>query len=117
MQAFLAVAAWAAAVPAQTPTTTSPSAASDYSKRVVAFLNDNDVVTRQQLGEYLIDRYGAEKLELLINRRIIEHACRRGAEHRSVTIPRSNWPLQCRRSPMAGRRRCSAGGSRSNRRS
>ncbi len=48
---------------------------SDYSRRVVAYLYDNEPVTREQFGEYLIERY-ADKLELLINKRIIDDACR-----------------------------------------
>jgi hypothetical protein len=64
-----------AAVPAQ-PAATPPASASDYGRRPVAFLHDNEAVTREQLGEYLIARYGAEKLPLLINKIIIEEACR-----------------------------------------
>ncbi len=48
---------------------------SDYSRRVVAYLYDNEPVTREQFGEYLIERY-PDKLELLINKRIIDDACR-----------------------------------------
>jgi hypothetical protein len=49
---------------------------SDYSKRVVANIYGTEYVTREELGEYLIARYGADKLELLVNRRIIDAACR-----------------------------------------
>src|SRR5581483_9832197 len=56
------------------PTDTAPR--SDYDQRVVAYINENEPVSRHQLGEYLIARGGAEKLELLINRRIIDRACR-----------------------------------------
>ncbi len=63
-------AAKSAAVPA--PAAQPPS---DYSRRVVAYLYDNEPVTREQFGEYLIDRH-ADKLELLINKRIIDDACR-----------------------------------------
>ena len=49
---------------------------SDYAQRPVAFLHGNEAVTREQLGEYLIARLGAEKLPLLINKIIIEEACR-----------------------------------------
>ena len=65
----------AAAAPAlAAPAPTAPP--SDYSQRPVAFLHDNEVVTREQLGEYLIARYGADKLQLLINKLLIEEACR-----------------------------------------
>jgi PPIC-type PPIASE domain len=56
-----------------TPPTASPS---DYGQRPVAFLHGNEAITREQLGEYLIARFGAEKLPLLINKIIIEEACR-----------------------------------------
>jgi hypothetical protein len=48
---------------------------SDYSRRVVAYIFGNRAITREELGEYLIERIGAERLEFLVNRRIIEMAC------------------------------------------
>ena len=48
----------------------------NYDKRVVAYIYDNIPITREELGEYLIARFGAERLEFLINRRIVELACR-----------------------------------------
>src|SRR5262245_23828600 len=45
---------------------------SDYSRRVVAYIFGNRPITREELGEYLIERVGAERLEFLVNRRIIE---------------------------------------------
>jgi parvulin-like peptidyl-prolyl isomerase len=62
----------------QTTTPHRPAATqspSDYSRRVVAFLYDSEPVTREQLGDYLIERH-ADKLERLINKRIIDDACR-----------------------------------------
>jgi parvulin-like peptidyl-prolyl isomerase len=59
--------------PVLPPIVTGP--ASDFSRRIVAYINGNQPITREDLGEYLIARYGAEKLELLINKRIIEQAC------------------------------------------
>ncbi len=44
--------------------------------RVVAYVFGDVPVTRQELGEYLITRYGPEALELLVNRRIIDEACK-----------------------------------------
>lgn len=51
-------------------------APSDYSQRVVAYVNGNIPVTREELGEYLIAREGAEKLELLVNKKIIDMYCK-----------------------------------------
>ncbi len=48
---------------------------SDYSRRVVAYIYGTIPITREELGEYLIARYGRDKLPLLINKRIIEHHC------------------------------------------
>lgn len=48
--------------PAQSPTS------------AVAYLG-SIAITREELGEFLIQRFGAEKLELLINRHILDQAC------------------------------------------
>jgi len=49
---------------------------SDYSARVVATLYNGSVpVTREELGEYLIARFGAERLDFLVNRKIVEMEC------------------------------------------
>jgi hypothetical protein len=53
----------------------APDSGSDYSRRVVAYINKNVPITREDLGEFLIARYGAEKVEALVNRRIVELAC------------------------------------------
>src|SRR5262245_11595011 len=37
----------------------------DYGKRVVATIKDNVYITREDLGEYLIARFGAERVEFL----------------------------------------------------
>ena len=50
--------------------------AGDYQRRIVAYIHGNIPITREELGEYLIARHGKEKLNLLINKRIIEHAAR-----------------------------------------
>src|SRR5262245_3559391 len=44
----------------------------DYATRVVAYIHASQAITRQELGEYLIVRYGAEKLPLLLNKRIVD---------------------------------------------
>jgi hypothetical protein len=65
------------ATPVSTPAAPTQTASpSDYAQRPVAFLHGNEAITREQLGEYLIARLGAEKLPLLINKIIIEEACR-----------------------------------------
>lgn len=48
---------------------------SDYGSRVVAFVHQNQPITRQELGDYLIARYGLDKLNLLVNKRILDRAC------------------------------------------
>jgi hypothetical protein len=53
-----------------------PEPSPDYTRRVVARIYGNVDITREDLGEYLIARYGAEKADLLINKRIIEKECR-----------------------------------------
>src|SRR5207249_1798443 len=56
----------------------SPAApTSDYSQRVVAYIHGTVPVTREELGEYLIARYGHDRLEMFVNRRIIEIACQK----------------------------------------
>jgi len=55
----------------------------DHNTRVVAYIHGTVPVTREELGEFLIARHGYGKLELLVNRRIIDHAC--AARH--ITVP------------------------------
>lgn len=45
--------------------------------RPVAYIYNSVPVTRQDLGEYLIARFGAERVEFLVNRKIIEMTCRK----------------------------------------
>lgn len=52
-----------------------PTAAPDYASRVVAYIYNTIPITREDLGEYLIQRHGADKIELLVNKKIIDHAC------------------------------------------
>ncbi len=52
--------------------------ATEWAKRPVAYLHGaTEVVTMKDLGEYLIKREGAAKLELLVNKMIIEEACKK----------------------------------------
>jgi parvulin-like peptidyl-prolyl isomerase len=67
------------AAPAPAPAPAAPAqadTASDYTTRPVAFIGRDTIVTREELGEFLVLRRGADKVELLINRRIIDIACR-----------------------------------------
>lgn len=89
----LAVAAWccrgllvhqATAQPAPVATATAsaavepaPTPTGDYQSRVVAYIHHGHAITRQDLGEYLIHRYGADKLPLLLNKRIVDDECAR----------------------------------------
>lgn len=58
-----------ASAQAATPTT-------DFSRRAVAYIYGNIMISREDLGEYLIAREGADRLQYLVNKRIIEHACK-----------------------------------------
>jgi hypothetical protein len=49
---------------------------SDYDKRPVAFIYNNMPISRADLGEYLIARFGEQRLDFLINHRIIDMACK-----------------------------------------
>lgn len=54
----------------------------EYSKRVVAYLYDNVPVSREELGEFLIARFGVERLPFMIDRHIVELA----AKARGITV-------------------------------
>jgi hypothetical protein len=64
---------WVVSVQAGPPVPQTPTAAD---KQVVAEVN-NQPITRQELAEDLIARYGKEHLEKMINRRLIEQAGQR----------------------------------------
>ena len=53
--------------------------------RPVAYLHGNIAVTMEEFGKYLMDRGGADKLELFVNKRIIELE----ADRRKITVTRS----------------------------
>lgn len=65
------------APPATPPAANAPGTPSDYSQRVVAYIHGTVPITREDLGEYLIARYGHDRLEMYVNRRIIEMACQK----------------------------------------
>jgi PPIC-type PPIASE domain len=58
------------------PAAGAAAAPDDYATRPVAYIYGSVPVTRADLGEFLIARGGADKLELLVNRMIIEHECK-----------------------------------------
>jgi hypothetical protein len=60
----------------------APAEPSDYTKRTVAFIYGGTGITREQLGEYLIARFGPDKVLNLVNKLIIERYC---AEH-GITV-------------------------------
>ena len=51
-------------------------------QRVVAYIHGNVPITRDDLADFLITRGGHEKIDLLINRKIIEIECAK----RKVTV-------------------------------
>jgi hypothetical protein len=59
------------------PAGPAPSAA--YTKGVVAYIYGTVPITREELGEYLIARFGFDRLETFVNKKIIEyHAQQQG---------------------------------------
>jgi hypothetical protein len=62
------------------PTTNSTGMPSpypaEYEGRVVAYIYNNEPIRREELAEYLIARFGADRLEFFVNRIIIERACK-----------------------------------------
>jgi hypothetical protein len=54
-----------------------------HSRQLVATYNGQTPLTREDFGEFLIARYGAEQIEFLVNRRIIDKECQ--AHNVSVT--------------------------------
>jgi hypothetical protein len=72
-----------AAQPPKPPAPPAPEA----DRRVVAYIYGNTPITREDLGDFLIARGGHEKLELLVNKKIIEvEAARRGITVTPVEI-------------------------------
>jgi hypothetical protein len=76
LMAALGFAAWAQAPVAPQPTLIDP-AAKDYGTRPVAYIYGNVPVTRADLAEFLIARGGYEKVELVVNKMIIETEARK----------------------------------------
>ena len=51
------------------------SSSSKPDERPVALIYGNTPISREELGEYLIARFGKERIDALINRKIIKKAC------------------------------------------
>ncbi len=68
-------------LPAAQPVQPKP-AQPEADRRVVAYIYGNTPITREDLGDFLIARGGHEKLELLVNKKIIEVE----AARRNVTV-------------------------------
>jgi hypothetical protein len=71
---FSLTGAAALAAPAQTPPVVQVSG-TQAQVRAVAYIYDSIPITRDELADFLIARGGYEKIELLINRKIIETEC------------------------------------------
>jgi parvulin-like peptidyl-prolyl isomerase len=67
--------------PSPEPTLVDPKA-KDYGSRPVAYIYNTVAVTRADLAEFLIARGGHEKVELLVNKMIIEEEAKR----RKITV-------------------------------
>ncbi len=79
----IGIASRATAVPPQPAPSAQPQQSpSDYSRRAVAYIYGTQIISREDLGEYLIARQGADKLDLLVNKMIIESACKK----RGITV-------------------------------
>lgn len=70
----------------------SGQAKTDYQRREVAYIYDNIPITREELGEYLIARFGAERVGFLVNRKIVDLACR--SKHIVITDAEVNAQLE-----------------------
>ena len=78
---FLAQRAVTQTPPSAEPTLVDPKG-KDYGSRPVAYIYANVAVTRADLAEFLIARGGHEKVELLVNKMIIEEEAKR----RKITV-------------------------------
>jgi hypothetical protein len=65
----------AATAEAPKPPPAASTGDAEYTKRAVAFVYGSTTITREQLGEYLIARFGPEKVMNLVNKLIIERKC------------------------------------------
>src|SRR3954451_6875670 len=70
----------------------SPEDASDYARRVVAYIYDNTPITRRELGEYLILRYGSDNIDKMVGQYVIELAAAQAGK--SVTAAEVEAEIQ-----------------------
>jgi hypothetical protein len=82
-------------VQAAPPTDPVPLPPSDYSQRVVAYIHGTEPITREELGEYLIARKGADCVELLVNKRIIDRACKEAGIEVSAAEVKAAFEADC----------------------
>lgn len=71
-------------IPVSGTSTTAPAKPIGNDQRVVAYIYGNTPITREDFGDYLISQYGADRVRLYVNRRIIEMA---GAKRNIVVTP------------------------------
>jgi PPIC-type PPIASE domain len=57
------------------PTLLQQAARGDHGGHVVAYIYGDQPITREDLGEYLVQRLGADWIEFLVNHTIIERKC------------------------------------------
>jgi parvulin-like peptidyl-prolyl isomerase len=74
------------------PSIPSAAEASDYGKRVVAYIYDNAPITRRDLGEYLILRYGSDNIDKMVGQYVIELAAAQAGK--SVTAAEIEADIQ-----------------------
>jgi hypothetical protein len=74
------------------PLSVSDSVLTDYQRRPVAYIYDNIPISREELGEYLIARFGTERVGFLVNRKIVELACK--SKHIVITDAEVNAQLK-----------------------
>jgi parvulin-like peptidyl-prolyl isomerase len=53
-----------------------PEVLTDPNAKVLGVLFGKEGVSREELGEFLVQRYGGERLEMLVNKRIVDRACK-----------------------------------------
>jgi hypothetical protein len=72
----------APAAPAPLPAPLLTGDPNDYTQRAVAFVYGSTRITREDLGEYLIARFGPDRVLNLVNKLIIERTC----QERGITV-------------------------------
>lgn len=74
LAALVVMAAWHGGPSRMSAAPQAPASEAE-AKRVVAYIHNTIPLTRDELGEYLIARLGADRIQSFVNLRIIEHAC------------------------------------------